>query len=66
MIVGKDDEMIHCNRDVQRAVFDRIAGEKEFTEIQGGHFGLLWQSSAQFDEAIKQQINFLTRVLLSN
>ena len=66
MIVGKDDEMIHCNRDVQRAVFDRIAGEKEFTEIEGGHFGLLWQSSAQFDEAIKQQINFLTRVLLSN
>jgi len=27
---------------------------------------LLWQSSAQFDEAIKQQISFLTSVLLSN
>jgi len=65
MMVGKDDEMIHCNPEVQRAVFDRIAGEKEFVEIKGGHFGLLWQSSAEFKEAVKRQTGFLTRVLLS-
>lgn len=65
MMVGKDDEMIHCNPEVQRAVFDRIAGEKEFVEIEGGHFGLLWQSSAEFKEAVKRQTGFLTRVLLS-
>jgi len=63
MMVGRSDEMVHCNPQVQRAVFDRIAGEKEFVEIEGGHFGLLWPDSAQFDEAVNRQIAFLTRVL---
>ncbi len=62
MMVGRSDEMVHCNPEVQRAVFDRIAGEKEFVEIEGGHFGLLWHPSAQFDEAVNRQIAFLTRV----
>jgi pimeloyl-ACP methyl ester carboxylesterase len=62
MMVGRNDEMVHCNPEVQRAVFDRIAGEKEFVEIDGGHFGLLWHQSAQFDEAVHRQIAFLTRV----
>lgn len=62
MMVGRNDEMIHCNPEVQRAVFDRIVGEKEFVEIAGGHFGLLWHSTDQFDEAVNQQIAFLTRV----
>ena len=64
MMVGKNDEMIHCNPDVQRAVFERIAGEKDFVEIEGGHFGLLWPSSAAFDDAIRHQTRFLSRVLL--
>jgi hypothetical protein len=48
---------------VQRAVFERIAGEKEFVEIEGGHFGLLWSPGAQFDEAVRRQVEFLSRVL---
>ena len=63
MMVGHNDEMVHCNPEVQRAVFERIAGEKELVEIKGGHFGLLWQGSTQFDEAVNRQIAFLTRVL---
>ena len=63
IMVGRNDEMAHCNPQVQRAVFDRIAGEKEFVEIEGGHFGLLWHPDAQFDEAANRQITFLTRVL---
>lgn len=66
MMVGRNDEMVHCNPEVQRAVFDRIAGEKELVEIEGGHFGLLWHPSAQFDEAVSRQVEFLTRVLLSD
>lgn len=62
MMVGRDDEMVHCNPDIQRAVYDRIPGEKEFVEIDGGHFGLLWYKSAQFDEAINRQTAFLKRV----
>lgn len=62
MMVGRNDEMVHCNPEVQRAVFDRIGGEKEFVEIDGGHFGLLWYPSDQFDEAVNRQIEFLTRV----
>jgi len=66
MMIGRNDEMVHCNPEVQRAVFDRIAGEKEFVEIEGGHFGLLWHLSAQFDEAVNRQIAFLTRVFRGN
>jgi len=62
MMVGRNDEMVHCNPEIQRAVFDRIAGEKEFVEIEGGHFGLLWHPSAEFDEAVNRQIAFLSRV----
>lgn len=66
MMVGRNDEMVHCNPEVQRAVFDRIPGEKEFVEIEGGHFGLLWYPGAQFDEAVNRQIVFLKRVLGGN
>jgi len=62
MMVGRNDEMVHCNPEIQRAVFDRIAGEKEFVEIEGGHFGLLWHASVEFDAAVKRQIAFLSRV----
>jgi uncharacterized protein len=65
MMVGHNDEMVHCNPEVQKAVFERLAGKKEFVEIEGGHFGLLWHQSAQFEEALKRQTDFLTRVLLS-
>lgn len=55
ILVGKNNEMILCNPDVQRAVFDRIAVRKELVEIAGGHFGLLWPGSPEFDEAVRRQ-----------
>jgi pimeloyl-ACP methyl ester carboxylesterase len=64
MMVGKADEMVHCNPAVQRAVFDKILTKKEFYEIDGGHFGLLWHPGKLFDEAVEQQIAFLKRILL--
>ncbi len=65
VIVGKDDEMIHCNRDVQAAVYDAIPdGAKEWHEIEGGHFGLLYNPGDLFDTSLALQSAFLTRVLL--
>ncbi|WP_424928824.1 alpha/beta hydrolase [Amaricoccus tamworthensis] len=63
MMIGRDDEMVHCNPAAQRAVFDLIPGEKEFIEIPGGHFGLLWHGSDEFNMAVKAQTAFLNRVL---
>lgn len=63
MMVGRDDEMVHCNRAVQQAVFDRIASPKVFYEIDGGHFGLLWEPGHLFDEAVREQTAFLRKAL---
>ena len=64
MMVGRDDEMVHCNPAVQRAVFRAFPASKEFYEIGGGHFGLLWHPGALFDEATALQTDFLRRTLL--
>ncbi|MEO0894117.1 MAG: alpha/beta fold hydrolase [Pseudomonadota bacterium] len=66
MMIGTADEMVHCNLDVQKAVFDLIPGEKAFVEIPGGHFGLLWHPSEEFETAINAQIAFLNRVFAIN
>jgi hypothetical protein len=62
MMIGEDDEMVHCNPEVQRAVFDRIPGKNELVQIEGGHFGLLWHPSAQFDQALTRQVACLRQV----
>lgn len=64
MMIGTADEMVHCNIEVQRAVFDLVPGDKSFEEIPGGHFGLLWHPSEEFEAAINAQIAFLNRVFL--
>jgi pimeloyl-ACP methyl ester carboxylesterase len=63
MMVGRNDEMVHCNRTVQQAVFDKIVAPKRFLEIEGGHFGLLWCPSPLFDEAAAHQAKFLQEIL---
>jgi hypothetical protein len=63
MMVGRNDEMVHCNRSVQQAVFEKIAAPKAFCEIDGGHFGLLWSPGPLFDEAAARQTKFLRELL---
>lgn len=41
MLVGRNDEMVHCNPELQDVVFHRISGKKERVEIERGYFGLL-------------------------
>lgn len=63
MMIGRNDEMVHCNPEIQNAVFDMIAGSKEKMTIDGGHFGLLWEDSANFLKAVAAQTEFLKRVI---
>lgn len=63
MMIARDDEMVHCNPAAQRSVFDKIVARKEYCEIDGGHFGLLWQPGELFDKAVEHQVAFLKKVL---
>jgi surfactin synthase thioesterase subunit len=63
MLVGRDDEMVHCNRGVQQAVFQNITARKKWHEIDGGHFGLVWHSSDLFAESVECQVEFLRDAL---
>jgi hypothetical protein len=63
MMVAPGDEMVHANPEVSRAAFELLGGDKEWYEIGGGHFGLLYHPSSLFDEASSVQASFLTRYL---
>jgi poly(3-hydroxybutyrate) depolymerase len=59
MMVAPEDEMVQCNPQVSRRVYDLLGGPKQWYEIAGGHFGLLWHPSELFDEATRVQREFL-------
>jgi pimeloyl-ACP methyl ester carboxylesterase len=61
MLVSPQDEMARANPRVARAVFDSLCGPKEWHEIGGGHFGLLYHPSDLFSEARAVQLGFLRR-----
>jgi hypothetical protein len=65
MLVAPADEMLHANPEVSRRAFDLLPGEKEWYDLDGGHFGLLYHPSELFDEASRAQADFLTRHFLS-
>ena len=62
MMIGKDDEMPLISRDVQLEVYSRIGSEKEFYEIDGGHFGAIYPYSELFHEAIAEQSSFINSI----
>ncbi|HEY6237611.1 MAG TPA: alpha/beta fold hydrolase [Thermoplasmata archaeon] len=63
MMVAPEDEMVHANPDVARAAFERLAGPKQWHDIAGGHFGLLWHPSGLFDQASRVQAEFFANHL---
>jgi len=63
MMVGKGDEMTHCNAQVARATFDLVPGNKEYVEIEGGHLGAMYYPSEHFERATQIQVDFLQRHL---
>jgi uncharacterized protein len=63
IMVGRNDEMVQCNRDVIKAVYDLMPCRKQWIDIDGGHFGLLYYPSDIFTEASSRQSEFLAGTL---
>jgi hypothetical protein len=65
MMVATHDEMVHANPTVSRQAFDLLPGEKEWYDLDGGHFGLLHYPSALFDKTSTAQAVYLANHLLN-
>jgi alpha-beta hydrolase superfamily lysophospholipase len=63
LMVAPDDEMVHANYSVARQAYEFIPGPKQWHDIAGGHFGLLYYPGELFDEASRVQIEFLKKWL---
>lgn len=61
--VSPDDEMPGAVPAVARDAFDKLLGPKEWIDIDGGHFGLLYHPSDEFDRASSAQAQFFTEAL---
>ncbi|MDZ7716477.1 MAG: CocE/NonD family hydrolase [Balneolaceae bacterium] len=63
MVVATNDEMNGANPRVTKYVYDNINQPKEWVDIDGGHFGLLYYPSLLFDKSSIAQIDFLSTYL---
>ena len=63
MVISPDDEITGAEAEISRLVYNLVQGPKEWFEIEGGHFGLLYYPSPIFDQASKAEINFLKKYL---
>ncbi len=59
-LVSPQDEMPGALPAVARDAYDKLKGPKEWIEIDGGHFGLLYFPSAEFEGASSAQARFLS------
>lgn len=63
LMVAPEDEMLHANYSVAKQAYEHIPGPKQWYDISGGHFGLLYFPSELFDEASRVQTEFLMKWL---
>ncbi len=63
MVVATNDEMNGANPIVTQFVYNNITQPKEWVDIDGGHFGLLYYPSSIFDKSSNAQIAFLNKYL---
>jgi pimeloyl-ACP methyl ester carboxylesterase len=63
MMVAPEDEMVHASYAVARQAYELLPGPKQWHDIAGGHFGLLYYPSERFDEASRVQTDFLKKWL---
>jgi len=63
LMAGRDDEMVHCNPEVTKAIFGSMRCCKQWADIDGGHFGLLYYPSEIFEQASAGQCAFLIEAL---
>ena len=59
-VVSPQDEMPGSKPAVARDAFEKLEGPKEWIEIDGGHFGLLYFPSEEFERASSAQARFLS------
>ena len=60
MMVGRNDEMVHCNPEVMRATYELMRCPKQWVDIDGGHFGLLYYPSEIFTTASRSSARSLS------
>jgi uncharacterized protein len=65
MMVAPEDEMVHANYAVARLTYKLITGPKQWYDIAGGHFGLLYFPSELFNEAVRVQTAFFVKWLFN-
>ncbi|MFZ1908550.1 MAG: alpha/beta fold hydrolase [Burkholderiales bacterium] len=63
LMVAPEDEMTQANYSVARRAHELMPEPKQWHEIAGGHFGLLYHPSVLFDEASEVQTRFLKQHL---
>jgi pimeloyl-ACP methyl ester carboxylesterase len=63
-LVSAQDEMPGALPAVSREAYEKVAGPKGWIEIEGGHFGLLYYPSEEFERASSVQARFLSEYLL--
>ena len=63
MMVAYEDEMHGANSHIARIAYDLAPQPKEWVELDGGHFGLLYYPGELFNQASKVQRDFLIQNL---
>lgn len=63
LMVAPQDEMMHANYDVAKQAFTFMRCFKNWYDIAGGHFGLLYHPGPLFDEAVSVQAKFFCQHL---
>lgn len=63
LMVAPEDEMVHANYSVVKQAYELFTGPKQWYDIAGGHFGLLYYPGELFEEAIHVQTQFLLKWL---
>ena len=58
-LVASDDEVANASPTVARQCFDSIPAVKTWVDITGGHFGLLYEDSDIFNQAVTADQTFL-------
>ncbi|MCB1488333.1 MAG: hypothetical protein KDJ88_12870 [Bauldia sp.] len=62
-VIARDDEMPGSEPEVSHLCYEAAGGDKELLDIEGGHFGLLYDRSPLFDTVSAAQADFLVRRL---
>ena len=62
-LISPDDQVPGANPQVSRPAFNAIAGPTEIVDIEGDHFGIMFDPSPELESAIRMQTRFLMRHL---